>query len=101
MQEAEHTMFQIITVAAFFVALAAPVNAQTFPDWPVRVLVLTRPGVSPTLRRDLSAPNSVSIGATRSSWKTGQGRQSGGELGAACVVYGAHVGEVAVRTDKH
>src|SRR5258705_11377875 len=30
-----------------------------------------------------------------------QGRQSGGELGAACVVYGAHVGEVAVRTDKH
>src|SRR5260221_10796733 len=53
MQEAEHAMFQIITVAAFFVVLAAPVNAQTFPDRPVRVLVLTRPGVSPTLRRDL------------------------------------------------
>jgi hypothetical protein len=30
-----------------------------------------------------------------------RGRQSGGELGAACVVYGAYVGEVAVRTDKH
>ena len=29
MQEAEYAMFQIITVAAFFVALAAPVNAQT------------------------------------------------------------------------
>jgi hypothetical protein len=29
MREAEHAMFQIITVAAFFVALAAPVNAQT------------------------------------------------------------------------
>ena len=27
--------------------------------------------------------------------------QSGGELDADCVVYGAHVGEVAVRTDKH
>ena len=27
--------------------------------------------------------------------------QSGGELDAACVVYCAHVGEVAVRTDKH
>jgi hypothetical protein len=29
------------------------------------------------------------------------GRQSGGELDAACVVYCVHVGEVAVRTDKH
>src|SRR5258708_37849446 len=34
MQEAEHAMFQIITVAAFFVALPAPVNAQTFADRP-------------------------------------------------------------------
>ena len=32
---------------------------------------------------------------------TGPRGQSGGELDAACVVYGAHVGEVAVRTDKH
>ncbi len=44
MQEAEHAMFQIITVAAFFVALAAPVNAQTFPDRPVRILVPYAPG---------------------------------------------------------
>ena len=27
--------------------------------------------------------------------------QSGSELDAACVVYGAYVGDVAVRTDKH
>jgi tripartite-type tricarboxylate transporter receptor subunit TctC len=39
MKEAENAMFQIITVAAFFVALAAPVNAQTFQDRPVRSLV--------------------------------------------------------------
>jgi tripartite-type tricarboxylate transporter receptor subunit TctC len=44
MQEAEHAMFQIITVAAFFVALAAPVNAQTFPNRPVRILVPYAPG---------------------------------------------------------
>ena len=37
-------MFQIITVAAFFVALAAPVNAQTFPDRPVHILVPYAPG---------------------------------------------------------
>jgi tripartite-type tricarboxylate transporter receptor subunit TctC len=38
-------MFRIITaVAAFFVALAAPVNAQTFPDRPVRILVPYAPG---------------------------------------------------------
>jgi tripartite-type tricarboxylate transporter receptor subunit TctC len=44
MQEAEHAMFRIITVAVFFVALAAPVNAQTFPDRPVRILVPYAPG---------------------------------------------------------
>lgn len=44
MQEAEHAMFQIITVAAFFVALAAPVNAETFPNRPVRILVPYAPG---------------------------------------------------------
>jgi tripartite-type tricarboxylate transporter receptor subunit TctC len=45
MQETEHAMFRIITaVAAFFVALAAPVNAQTFPDRPVRILVPYAPG---------------------------------------------------------
>ena len=37
-------MFRIITVAAFFVALAAPVNAQTFPNRPVRILVPYEPG---------------------------------------------------------
>src|ERR1700732_1187394 len=37
-------MFRLITVAAFFVALAAPVNAQTFPDRPVRILVPYAPG---------------------------------------------------------
>ena len=31
----------------------------------------------------------------------GRRGQSGGELDAACVVYCAHVGDVAVRTDKH
>jgi hypothetical protein len=30
-----------------------------------------------------------------------EGQQSGSELDAACVVYGAYVGDVAVRTDKH
>jgi tripartite-type tricarboxylate transporter receptor subunit TctC len=37
-------MFRMITVAAFFVALAAPVNAQNFPDRPVRILVPYAPG---------------------------------------------------------
>ncbi len=37
-------MFRIITVAAFFVALAASVNAQSFPDRPVRILVPYAPG---------------------------------------------------------
>jgi hypothetical protein len=32
---------------------------------------------------------------------TGPRGQSGGELDAACVVYGAYVGDIAVRTDKH
>ena len=44
MQEAKHALFRIITVVAFFVALAAPVNAQTFPDRPVRILVPYAPG---------------------------------------------------------
>jgi hypothetical protein len=30
-----------------------------------------------------------------------KGRQSGSELDAASVVYGAYVGDVTVRTDKH
>jgi tripartite-type tricarboxylate transporter receptor subunit TctC len=34
----------MITVAAFFVALATPVNAQNFPDRPVRILVPYAPG---------------------------------------------------------
>src|ERR1700720_2704296 len=37
-------MFRIMRVAAFFVALAAPVNAQTYPDRPVRILVPYAPG---------------------------------------------------------
>ena len=37
-------MFRMITVAAFFIALAAPVNAQNFPDRPVRILVPYAPG---------------------------------------------------------
>jgi tripartite-type tricarboxylate transporter receptor subunit TctC len=37
-------MFRMITVAAFFVALATPVNAQNFPDRPVRILVPYAPG---------------------------------------------------------
>src|ERR1700761_4117503 len=37
-------MFRMIQVAAFFIALAAPVNAQTFPDRPVRILVPYAPG---------------------------------------------------------
>src|ERR1700731_3258072 len=37
-------MFRMIQVAAFFLALAAPVNAQTFPDRPVRILVPYAPG---------------------------------------------------------
>ena len=37
----------------------------------------------------------------QSTSNTDQRRQSGGELDAACVVYGAYVGDVAVRTDKH
>jgi hypothetical protein len=44
MQEAERAMFRIIKVAALFVALATPVNAQTFPDRPVRILVPYAPG---------------------------------------------------------
>ncbi|MEI9923031.1 MAG: tripartite tricarboxylate transporter substrate-binding protein [Bradyrhizobium sp.] len=37
-------MFRIIAVAAFFVALTAPAQAQTFPDRPVRILVPYAPG---------------------------------------------------------
>ena len=37
-------MFRMIQVAAFFLALAAPVNAQTFPDRSVRILVPYAPG---------------------------------------------------------
>ena len=41
------------------------------------------------------------FGVTVVILNAGPRAQSGGELEAACVVYGAHVGEVAVRTDKH
>ena len=37
-------MFRMIQVAAFFLALAAPVNAETFPDRSVRILVPYAPG---------------------------------------------------------
>ena len=41
------------------------------------------------------------LGVTVVILNTGPRGQSGGELHAVCVVYGAHVGDVAVRTDKH
>ncbi len=41
------------------------------------------------------------LGVTVVILNAGPRGQSGGELDAACVVYCAHVGEVAVRTDKH
>jgi tripartite-type tricarboxylate transporter receptor subunit TctC len=37
-------MFRTIIVAAFLVALAAPVNAESFPERPVRILVPYAPG---------------------------------------------------------
>jgi tripartite-type tricarboxylate transporter receptor subunit TctC len=44
MREIKQTMFRAIAAAAFCVALASPVQAQTFPDRPVRILVPYAPG---------------------------------------------------------
>jgi hypothetical protein len=51
--------------------------------------------------RELGLGIDWSLSITVVILSAGRRGESGGELGAACVVYGAHVGEVAVRTDKH
>src|ERR1700720_3021690 len=44
MQETGRAMFRTITVAAFLVVFATPVNAESFPERPVRILVPYAPG---------------------------------------------------------